>query len=249
MGGLSLVSLNIERSKHLHRILPFFEARRPDVFCVQELLERDVALISQLFKYKSDHVPLSMFQGSTDEGVPQGIGIFSNYPLFDIRVAYYAGDASQLPATIELDPATYKSGNRAVLLVSVDKDGKRYRIATTHFTWSEKGRATDLQREHLSRLIRLLESEKELILCGDFNLPRGGELFGELERNYKDNIPSHYKTSVDLTLHRNRHDDSAELMNKMVDGLFTTVGYVARDVQLVPGLSDHMAIVASVEKS
>jgi hypothetical protein len=34
----------------------------------------------------------------------------------------------------------------------------------------------------------------------------------------------------------------------MVDGLFTTSKYNATNVKLVDGVSDHMAIVANIEK-
>ena len=34
----------------------------------------------------------------------------------------------------------------------------------------------------------------------------------------------------------------------MVDGLFTTPKYIASNVKLEPGVSDHMAIVANIEK-
>jgi endonuclease/exonuclease/phosphatase family metal-dependent hydrolase len=133
-----------------------------------------------------------------------------------------------------------------VLFSTVAKDDIPYRIATTHFTWSEKGRATDTQREHLHSLLSALETEKELVLCGDFNMPRGGELFSTLAERYKDTIPPEYVTSIDVSLHRNRLDDPEELSQKMVDGLFTTPEYLAQNVRLVSGLSDHMAITATI---
>ena len=34
----------------------------------------------------------------------------------------------------------------------------------------------------------------------------------------------------------------------MVDGLFTTPAYKASDVKLVDGISDHMAIVAKINR-
>lgn len=246
MGSLSLISLNIERSKHLDRILPFLREQEPDVFCVQELSESDYALFQEMFRYA---VPLVPFNTYTEEGqhIAQGICIFSNVPLMNTQVHYYVGDPWSLSEVVPGQLETYSKGNRAVLFVTVEKDGVSYRIATTHFTWSEKGQATDIQRGHLHSLMNALETEKEVILCGDFNMPRGGELFAILSDRYKDNIPPEYMTSIDVSLHRNRLEDPEELSQKMVDGLFTTPGYLAHNVRLVPGVSDHMAIVATVE--
>jgi hypothetical protein len=36
---------------------------------------------------------------------------------------------------------------------------------------------------------------------------------------------------------------------KMVDGLFSTPGYLVSDVELHSGVSDHMAITANVAKA
>lgn len=245
MGSLSLISLNVERSKHLERVVPFLREQEPDVFCVQELSESDYPLFKKMFRFASPFVPLSMY---SEEGqrIPQGIGIFSNLRIYKTDAHYYVGDPSTLPETIPGQPETYTKGNRAVLFATVEKDGVPYRIATTHFTWSEKGEASDTQREHLQSLLSALEAEKELVLCGDFNIPRGGELFSELAVRYKDNIPPEYATSIDVALHRNRLGDPEELSQKMVDGLFTTPGYPARDVELASGVSGHMAIVATI---
>ena len=45
--SIRLVSLNIERRKHLNRILPFLQEYKPDVVCMQELFEKDVPYFEQ----------------------------------------------------------------------------------------------------------------------------------------------------------------------------------------------------------
>lgn len=245
MGSLSLISLNVERSKHLDRILLFLREQEPDVFCVQELSESDYELFREMFRYAAPFVPLSIYSEG-GERIPQGICIFSNVPLLKTQVHYYVGDPSSLSEVVSGEVEMYSNGNRAVLFATVEKDDVPYAIATTHFTWSEKGQATDIQREHLRSMLNALETEKELVLCGDFNMPRGGELFATLAEKYKDNIPPEYMTSIDVSLHRNRLDDLEELSQKMVDGLFTTPGYRAQDVRLVSGVSDHFSIVSTI---
>lgn len=250
MTSVRLVSLNIERSKHLHRVLPFLRTHTPDVLCLQELLERDVPHFEALFSFRTSFVPLSLYQDKAGNAGPQGICIFSNIPIVRDEVRYYVRNTQELPTTVAEQIATYSQANRAVLFVEVEKDRVIHRISTTHFTWSERGEATALQRSHLSMLMDVLceEEEKGFVLCGDFNLPRGGELFSQIAKKYKDNIPAHYETSIDIDLHRAKDDDPVGLSTKMVDGLFTTPEYRASDVSLVSGVSDHCAIVATIEK-
>ncbi len=247
---LSLISLNVERSKHLDLVIPFLKERKPDVFCVQELSERDMPQFADLFPYHSPYFPSSVYESYQEAPNMHGLCVFSAFPLTQTDVKYYVGDASTVPPkTVLGDSSSNKKGNRAVLFASIEKEGTVFRIGTTHFTWSEGGAATDTQREHLQKLLAVLETENEFVLCGDFNMPRGGELFSVLAERYTDNIPAHYKTSIDVHLHREGEKDPKGLASKMVDGLFTTPGYAAHDVELVSGVSDHMAVVASVEKS
>ena len=79
-----------------------------------------------------------------------------------------------------------------------------------------------------------------LVLCGDFNAPRGGEIFTRLATQSRDNVPSHYVTSIDPKLHR------AGPLQLMVDGLFSTDGYRLSEVVLHNGVSDHCTITAVV---
>lgn len=81
------------------------------------------------------------------------------------------------------------------------------------------------------------------MLAGDFNAPRGGESFSAIAARYRDNIPPNYQTSIYAPLHRSGQD-----LELMVDGLFTTPGYRAENVELTSGMSDHYAIVADIEK-
>lgn len=99
-----------------------------------------------------------------------------------------------------------------------------------------------MQQRLLPKLLETLGSFPELILAGDFNAPRGGEVFGTIAARYKDNIPPEYKTSIDGGLHR------AGKLEYMVDGLFTTPQYIASKVRLIDGVSDHMAIVAEINR-
>ena len=124
-----------------------------------------------------------------------------------------------------------------------DKDDNHYKFVTTHFTITKNGESTPYQLEVLDLLLAQLEKLGEFVFCGDMNAPRGNETFNRLAEKYKDNIPLEYKTSIDQNLHR------VKGLQVMVDGLFTTPTYRTSNVKLVDGISDHMAVVAEINKN
>lgn len=238
---IRLVSLNIERSKHLDRIKPFLQSQKPDVLCLQELFERDIPFFEEqigpcvAFGIVGLHPTDPPEHGSLMEG----IGIFSALPVEARSVRYYLGSEENArtrePHVFNLD--------RSIVSCTFKKGDERFTIATTHFTWTRDGSVNDQQRTDLAHMLSVLDEQEEFVLCGDFNAPRGGEIFSALASKYKDNIPAHYTTSIDKDLHR------AGDLQLMVDGLFTTPEYVASDVELHAGVSDHMAITANIEKN
>jgi len=80
----------------------------------------------------------------------------------------------------------------------------------------------------------------ETVLTGDFNAPRGREIFSHIASVFKDNVPDHVSVSLDPLHHR------AGALPYMVDGIFSTPGYRVTEVEQHFGLSDHTAFSATV---
>jgi len=241
MTGLSLVSVNIERSKHLDTVAPFLRRQKPDVVCVQELMQYDIPFFEKEFGACAVYVANTIHPAEGKSG-PVGIGIFTSLPVLSHAVEYYWGSPEAL---MEYDPSSTKrkhdTETHTVVYADISKDGSTFRIATTHFTWTADGQPDDLQREDLVRMLSVLEKMGEFVLCGDFNAPRGEEIWDTIASRYKDNLPAKYTTSID-PMHR------AAPLPYVVDGMFTTPGYGATDVELHEGVSDHMAVSATIAK-
>lgn len=253
--SLKLVSINIERSMHLDLVGSFLAGSSADVVCVQELMEADAPVLAQAMgNVQCIYEPMGRRTGEGDVGI-MGIGIFSKTPVLSSDAVYYVGGRGQMLDSDSDNAATFNSFNRMVLHADVEQGGVQYRIATTHFTWTPDGKPNDEQRSDMDALKRSLDTLGEFVLCGDFNAPRGGEMFAELSKDYRDNIPPQYVWSLDLSIHRagngslQEHARQAGLEGFMVDGLFTTSRYEARDVALVGGVSDHMAVTADIQKA
>lgn len=237
---LKLVSLNIEMDRHLDAVLSFLEREHPDVVCFQELLERDVERFEQTLGFRGRFEPMAALKSPLFEkelqGLPFGLALFSRYPA-EYATHYYAGIRAALP-----DCVMGYEGNKFLLTGLLRAHGASYRVGTTHFTWTPDGQASEGQRRDLAALFGVLGAFPDIFFCGDFNAPRGREIWRRLALRYHDNIPPEYESSIDPALHR------AKGLQVMVDGLFSTPEYAVSDVRLVEGVSDHSAIVGHIER-
>jgi|SRR3989344_2689309 len=238
---LRVVTLNIDWNKNLNRILPFLSSCLADVVCLQEVLEEDVRLISRVAGKYHFYVPMCGGKIHGAKGTV-GIAIFSRLPIYQKNASYYVGDPIRI---VELDERTLESRRettyRALAFCEVHKGDVTYRIATTHFTWTPDGKADEFQRADLQKMLGILK-DKQYVLCGDFNAPRGGEIYKTLSQCMKDNVPLSYDTSIDPERHRIKG------LRAMVDGLFTTPGYAVSQVAMHFGVSDHGALEAVVSR-
>ena len=87
----------------------------------------------------------------------------------------------------------------------------------------------------------ILDTFPEIIFTGDFNSPRGTEIYDALAQRFGDNIPRSITSTVDPNLHK------AGRLEYVVDGIFATANYAVTDVAVVDSLSDHCAITAIIQ--
>ncbi|MBI1956908.1 MAG: endonuclease/exonuclease/phosphatase family protein [Candidatus Niyogibacteria bacterium] len=248
--SLSLISLNVEGDKHWERIIPFFERESPDVLCLQEVFEPDYMMLCRRFAMHGIFRPVALRRSRYGEQgglMPWGVCILARPPIVSSGGRYYFGDEGAPLWHFEKAEKPEINVNRmkkVFLWLTVDC----FTIGTTHFTWSAHGAASDNQRRDAEALLRAIERTPGIIAgiawCGDLNAPRGGEIFAKFAQKYRDHIPPRYTTSIDGALHR-----AGALERMMVDGLFSTPHYEVSDVALVGGLSDHMAIQATIRKT
>ncbi|HEX2859745.1 MAG TPA: endonuclease/exonuclease/phosphatase family protein [Alphaproteobacteria bacterium] len=251
--SIKLASINIERSRHLNEVAAFLEAYRPDVLCLQELMERDIPFFENLMGQRLAYAAMTLHDDYGTPGI-MGVAMVARVPLQNTATHYYKGDGTRVPtyvrsganATERPDTSTI---NHALLAATVHG----LRMATTHLTWTAKGESTPEQLADAGKLLAFADAEAErhggLLMCGDFNAPRGYPTFAKLAGHFTDGIPAHYKGSLDLTRHRVTKENPAEaerMKSLMVDGLFHTPNYTVTDAKLTAGVSDHMAITATL---
>lgn len=243
--GIKVISLNIEGHKHLERVIPFLQAEKADIINLQEVFAVDIPVLEHALQMKAQFVPLTNVLFPSIH-VPDALGEFGIAQLYgpQVEVAqsrYYVGDAKQkLP--IFFEDENPNSLFRAVSWVRGKFAGKMYTVATTHFTWSPRGEATELQENNLQKMEKILQIIPDFVFTGDFNAPRGGKIFTHLAEKYTDNIPQDITTSLDGQFHK------AGQLELMVDGFFSTPTYKVSGVEVLGGVSDHKAIKGYVER-
>jgi len=242
--SLSVATLNIEGDKHLNLVIPFLKERKPDIACIQEIHELDMPLFEEALSAKGVFAPGILRQSPARPGVPEGEAIFSKLPILASAIRQYAGDP-RTPVFFDRTTTATKHATQRYMLttVQVEHEGKRYTIGTTHFIWTPDGEADDFQRRGLLKFMKALDETGEVLLMGDFNAPRGKEIFTALAQRFKDNVPAEYTTSIHGPLHREGP------IPFMVDGIFSTPQYSVSGVSMFCGVSDHCALVAEVEKA
>lgn len=232
---MKLVSVNIEMDKHLHRVVPFVQGQKPDVVALQEVPEPDLPMMAEAWGLPHIAFAPMMRMKSDNRDCVRGVAILSRTPLSNVQTLRYSGywngeDVFDHSTTISKQRTTWHD------LLVADVGGMR--MATTHFVWTPNGQADDIQRMACDIMLRHLAKLGEMVLVGDFNAPRGGEIFGEINKVFTDNVPLHYTSSIDGSLHR-----SGKEFPYMVDGVFSTAGIEASGVSLHRGVSDHCAVV------
>lgn len=233
---MKLLSLNIEGQKHLDKVREFLRKEKADVVCLQECFGDNIAAIAGQTYSHQLYAPtyLSNQSGGYHDW---GEVILSKYPLHYPKINYllmgrYGPD--NLP----------KAGQDNHVPTMLRTEVQGWQMGTIHFTWTPQGSITQRQRDHMRQLTDLLRGE-ELVLCGDFNIPRGNEMYGELAQKLKDNIPLSVATTVDPVLHYANKDQIGKL-KLVVDYVWSTPKYLVQNVRVVSGVSDHCGVVCEV---
>lgn len=234
---MKIVSLNAERENHLDTVREFLCGELPGVFCVQEILKSTFDMLCAEENLRGYFAPMTSLADDGSADRQQGVAILTDQPCFLREIQYYENFTEDYPAM-----AGRNDRPRVVLLtVGVGAGDDALTVATTHFTWTPDGKASDEQRVNLESLLELIDTYPSLVLCGDFNAPRGGEIHQKLSQKLRDTVPLDIKSTLDPEKHRCWNPF-------VVDGIFVTPDLLAHETSVVSGVSDHCALVLDVSR-
>ena len=236
--GIKLLTLNIENDRHLDRVEAVIAEHLPDIVCLQEVLEANCARLASAGGYDVKFALGGRQLRPPGEERNWGVAVLSRIPVRRQVESCYAADP--LVRVLRHPDDT----RRVVLVTELEHRRQPYRIATTHFTWTPDGHISELQKADFARLERVLADYADYVLCGDFNAPRGREMFGKFvdELGLIDHLPAAVTSTIDGRLHR------AGPLELVVDTIFSTPEYRVTDTHVLDGISDHKGIMALVER-
>jgi len=236
--SIKLVTINIEGSKHLDKVIPFLKKENPDVICLQDIFAvdflkiKDQSKISGSFFAACNKIDKNKYNSQTNG--EEGVAYLTNLSHNPIKGFYYVGKGTKPKFT---DPY---SKDRVLVFSTVEKEGKKYTIGTTHFYWTPDGHPNKEQWQAFHSLINHVKKFDEFILCGDFNAPRGREIFSEFNKHFIDHLPLKITSTLDPKLHKAGH------LNLVIDTIFSTPHYKVNNIQTIEGISDHKAIIGEI---
>ncbi len=242
---LSLITVNIEAHKHLDLVIPFLQQHNPDVICLQEVFKADIPAFEKALNKEAIFVPLCQITKENRYHLAPmgewGIAILTALPVSETNTLYYYVQGSK-EVVPEFRDGVPNSQHRLCVVAKVDKNGEEFTVINTHFTWTGDGQANDEQRRDVVELLTQLKQINEFVLCGDFNAPRGREIFDQIATRYVDNIPKDVTTTIDGQFHY------AGNLHIVVDGMFSTPQYEFQSVEVLSGVSDHKPVKAVFSK-
>ncbi len=242
---MKLLTVNIEGHKHLDLVTNLITEEQPDVICLQEVFESDVLRIQQAFDQPSQLVTMhsanAVVLNENEYGIAPmgnwGIAILIRKSLLRDEEAsfnchFYVGAEQTVP-----EFTSPHSPRRSLLAVRASSGGQTFEIATTHFTWTPNGQSSPQQHNDVKQLKLNMGIYNRFILCGDFNAPRGGEIYTQLAEGLVDHIPRDVLTTLDHRFHY------AGMLNLVVDGVLSTPDISSINTRVIDGVSDHKAII------
>lgn len=238
---VKLISLNIEGHKHIDRVCEFLKSQDADVICLQEVFQVDLTILEKATGMRAYFAPNATVEGPNKADFPPlgpwGVVWMSRLPHEPVEVAYYHGQGTAPVMNFRPNDA-----DRALIWSVVEKNGRRYRIGTTHFTWTPDGQINDDQRRDFEVLSEMIRDFNSLVFCGDFNAPRGREMFSKFEELLIDHLPEDIPSTLDPELHKKKPG-----LSLVVDTIFSTDHYHVSQVRTISGVSDHLAVTGVVE--
>lgn len=245
---LKLISLNVERSKHLSRIIPFIQSEEPDILALQEVLERD---LSEFQRQSGLDYAVWLRQEFIDHPTNTGhqsdysdIALLSRYPLSSQGSKYYYMPKAGISLQAKPMIGARATNAQGIVWASIEKDGETFTVVNTHFTWTPDGYPNEYQETDFIAFKDILSKIGPHILMGDLNASRGRGMWEKFSTLYdQDGIPASTETTIDPDFHKSKS------LRLVVDALFADRSYQIQSVEIVAGLSDHKAVVATISRA
>ncbi len=242
-----LLSLNTEGNRHTEPIFALIDSASPDIISLYEAPTSYIHLLATR-GYFTTFAPMCTDNPVAPEDTI-GILVATKVPHTSTTHYYTSRAQKMLPH----DKHDSHSKSYPCITTTVGTGDTAMTIASVHLYDTYNGQESAEQDESVTALLAYLATLPPHVLCGDFNMPRGYNTnYERFTAHYRDEIPATYQSSLDRDLHRagQRTDLNAPIFDiYMVDYVFSQSPYQVSDISLHFGVSDHAAVLATINKA
>jgi len=165
---ISVLQWNVWYKEDVRNIAKFLLEHPTDVICLQELTVQDIPETGHTPDYIANQLGYHYFYKEIDLGegnVNIANGIFSRFPIADTKYEWI---------NVASGTGHYDDEYRAYVEATVEINGKKLTIATTHMSYTNAFVTTPRKEQEADTLTAILKTKKQnFVFTGDLNATPG----------------------------------------------------------------------------
>jgi len=244
--SFSLLQWNILYKEDIKNIVQFLKEHPADIVCLQELtINHPAQLIKDTPKYIAEQlgyhsyikeIPLKKMEGKM---MMLANGIFSRFPIKETHFAWINETTGS---------GGYDDEYRAYVEVTLDINGQRYYVGTTHMSYKHRFEQTTRKQQEADRLCEQLKRHsRNYIFTGDLNAVPNSYTIQAISNLLQNVGPKATKKTWTTKPFSYNGFEETEL-NWRLDYVFATPNIKATSSEvLVTDYSDHLPILVEFE--
>jgi endonuclease/exonuclease/phosphatase family metal-dependent hydrolase len=243
---VSVLQWNIWCNEDIRHTAQVLKEQNADIVCLQELtinykaqtIKDTPAYIAEQLGYNYHYKELPIM--STDgDALTFTNGIFSRFPIINKRFVWTNEPRGS---------GGYDDEYRAYVEITLDVNGKKVSVGTTHMSYTDRFEITPNKRYETDRLVEELATHKDrFIFAGDLNATPDSYTVQAVKKHLQDaGPPADEKTWTTKPFSYNGFEEHD--LNWRLDYVFTTKDlHVASCQTISTEYSDHLPLKATIE--
>lgn len=239
---LTLLQWNIWYKEDIRNVAQFLREHPADVICLQELTIQDIPEIGHTPDYIAKQLGYHHFYKEIDLGdnkIKLANGIFSRYPIVATNWQWI-NEAS--------GTGHYDDENRAYVEATLDVNGQKVTVATTHMSYTNAFVSTPRKKQETQQLVDILKvKQNNFIFTGDLNAAPGSPTIQAVSNILQNAGPAFNQNT--WTTKPFSYDGFKETkLNWRLDYIFATPDVKTMEAKILKTEhSDHLPVWAEVE--
>ncbi len=230
-------------------ILDLIRTEQPDILMLQEVrnssledappcLSTYASLRKELPYTYSDYETQFIITDEDGDTAPEGVAIFSKFPLSRVAVLWLQGDSAITVNANDRD--SIPTWPRNLLHCQATINGTIYNLMTLQGVWAPDGTETDNQKNMGICIANYIDGMENVILSGDFNVNENTETINLMEKTLNNIFKGERTSSFNMTRKFKPGYAEAVVDFIMVSPTITVMGHSTPEADV----SDHLSQIA-----